>query len=62
MDRVSKSVNYYVRVWPQSKYQIKQKSHLTQYILIHSKEKSLNVLKMDVIKDLNADIFQLNIN
>jgi hypothetical protein len=62
MDRVSKSVNYYVCFWPQSKYQIKQKSHLTQHILIHSKEKSLNVLKMDVIKDLNADIFQLNIN
>ncbi len=39
MDRVSKSVNYYVCVWPQSKYQTKEKSHLTQHILIDSEEK-----------------------
>jgi hypothetical protein len=39
MERVSKSVNYYVCVWPQCKYQTKEKLPLTQHVLIHSEEK-----------------------
>jgi uncharacterized Zn-finger protein len=39
MERVSKSVNYYVCVWPQCKYQTKEKIYLTQHVLIHSEEK-----------------------